>query len=417
MRSNQLSMSVARARTRVEASPTRVGFVRRLVQAARFCLCAAVTALVVDSTGLAAQEKRPDDAPFVRCIPCKNEGRVPCAVHDKDEMHLEDHVSYCSSIGECAPCGGTGWLDCVDCENPKWPDVLARKRTALPGMVKLAATFDAEMKRPLRKVITPHFVLVWELDELKVDKRAVKHHELMHLYAARLERMFADYLAEFEAAPRDFKERIKVFVWSRAEDQLEGSSRFAGQQSARGVKLLGSSAVYSTLGTKQFYRDDDQLHRNLVHNVAHLMLAHQEPSQWVGNIKGGWVDEGVAHWFEERYFGVCDNYCYEEQNTNVDFKGGKWKPVVRKMVALDDLPSMADVMGRNTDALTLPMHALSFSYVDYLLATDGKKFNLLCRDLRKRVETRDALQKHFALSILELETRWKAWVLVTYPVR
>jgi hypothetical protein len=175
--------------------------------------------------------------------------------------------------------------------------------------------------------------------------------------------------------------------------------------------------VYSVLGNKANFEDDEQLHRNLVHNVAHLLLAHQDPSMWIGNIKGGWVDEGVAHWFEEKYFGVCDNYCYQEQNTNHDFKGGKWKPVVRKMVATGDLASVADVMTRTTDELLLPMHALSFSYVDFLLATDGAKFNLVCRDLRRKVASRDALSKHFQMNLLEFEEKWKAWVLATYPLR
>ncbi|MCC7012284.1 MAG: hypothetical protein IT454_06975 [Planctomycetes bacterium] len=364
-----------------------------------------------------AQDKRAPDEPFVRCIPCKNEGRVPCASHAKVELHLEDSVSYCSAVAGCATCGGTGWLDCTDCENPKWPEVLAKKRAQMASFAASSAKLDGEMKRPLRKVITPHFTLVWEVDEMKVDKRNLQHHELMHLYAERLERIFALYCDTLKAQPRDFKERTQVLVWSQLSDQVEASSRFAGQQSQRGVKLMGASSVYSVLGHKSAFKDDESLHRNIAHSVAHLLLAHQEPSQWIGNIKGGWADEGLAHWFEERLFGVCDNYCYEEQNTNVDFKGGRWKPVVRKMVATGDLAPLAEVLQQNTDGLKLPMHALSFSYVDYLIATDGAKFNQVCRDLRKRVAARDALQKHFGSNLIELEEKWKAWVLATYPVR
>jgi hypothetical protein len=362
-------------------------------------------------------KQEPKDEAFVRCIPCKNVGRLPCAAHNKAEMHLEDDVLWCSTVAGCAACGGTGWLDCADCENPRWLEALEAKRSRQDGLKQAGSRFDTEMKRPLRKILTPHYVLVWEVEELKVDKRAVKHHELMHLYAQRLERLFNDYTTVMQASPREFKERLQVFVWAKPADQSEGSTRFAGQHSPRGVKLLGGSAVYSLLVDRTTFRDDEALHRNVVHNVAHLILSHQNPSQWLGNVKCGWVDEGLAHWFEERYWGLCDNYCYEEQNTNVDFKGGKWKPVVRRMVAENDLPSMSDVMQRNTDGLTLPMHALSFSYVDYLIAADAAKFNDLCRELRKRTEPRDALKKHLGMSALELEERWKAWVLATYPTR
>ncbi len=383
----------------------------------KFIVALLVVAALSSARALTRQGEPAKPEPFVRCIPCKNEGRIPCAAHPKEEMHLEDGVQLCSLVADCAACSGTGWLDCADCENPRWVDALATKRAQQAGLKTLTARFDDEMKRPLRKVVTPHLVLVFELDELKVDKRTVRHHELMHLYATRLDKLFNDYTSVLQTSPRDFKERCQVFVWSKPNDQMEGSTRFTGQSNQRGVKLLGATPAYSVLGTKQNFRDDVALHRNLVHNVAHLILSHQAPSQWLGNIKSGWVDEGLAHWFEERYWGICDNYCYEEQNSNVDFKGGKWKPVVRRMVAENDLPTMAEVLQKNTDGLSLPMHALAFSYVDYLIATDAVKFNELCKLLRKRLETRDALAKALGTNVLELEQRWKAWVLATYPVR
>jgi hypothetical protein len=43
--------------------------------------------------------------------------------------------------------------------------------------------------------------------------------------------------------------------------------------------------------------------------------------------------------------------------------------------------------------------------------------NELARQLRKRAETRDALQRVYKLSVLELEQQWKAWVVANYPLR
>jgi hypothetical protein len=376
---------------------------------------AATAALALAAPSAAAQG---GDQPFVRCVHCQNQGRVACPEHDESEMPLEDRVLYCSLVAGCATCGGAGWLDCADCENPSWPDALARKRSQVASVQGPAlAKYDQEMGRALRKVATENFVLVWEIDELKVDKRPVAHHQLMHLYAERLERVFEKYCAAMQATRRDFRERPQVFVWWHTRDQDEASSRFAGNHSSLGIKLLGSDPVYTVCGNKQHFKGDEELHRNIVHSVAHLLLSHQEPSHWIGNLKGGWADEGLAHWFEERFFGVCDNYCYEEQNTNVDFKGGRWEPAVRKMVATDDLPPVAEVMQQNTDGLSLPMHAVSFSYVDYLLALDGAKFNRLCRLLRQKVAVRDAFAKVYGQNLFEFEGKWKAWVLETYPVR
>jgi hypothetical protein len=364
-----------------------------------------------------SQERKPDDAPLVRCVPCKNEGRLPCSKHDKGEMPLEDSVLFCSHVAECAECGGAGWLDCTDCENPRWDGVLEKKRDRSKACKGASDEIDGQMKRKVAKVVTDHFVLVWEVESLKVDKREVKQHELMHLYAERLETLFKDYCDSFGTTSAGFKSRGRVFVWGNQRDQEQGSSHFVGQTSARGTKLMGGTIAFSMCGSKQFVKDDPTLHRTLVHNVVHLLLSHQEPSQWVGNIKGGWVDEGVAHWFEERYFGLCDNYCYEEQNSNVDFKGGKWKPVVRKMVAAGEVAPAAEVMQLNTDGLKLAMHAQSFSYCDYLFALDARKFHQLCRELRKKVAARDAFQKVYGINLLQFDEQWRAWVLATYPVR
>ena len=208
-----------------------------------------------------------------------------------------------------------------------------------------------------------------------------------------------------------------MLVWWLPNDQRKAALEFAGNTSDTGVKLMGASMVYSVCGNRQNFRGDEQLHRNLVHNTTHLLLSHEEPSLWIGNLKGGWAEEGLAHFMEFRFFEICDNYCYEEQNTNRDFKGGKWKPAFRKMVAQGDAPSMAGLISKNTTELTLPEHAACFSLVDYLVHLDGAKFGRVCAKLRDREEARDALQAVYETPVLELEEDWHAWVLETYPVR
>ena len=394
---------------------TRAIFV--VAQAALLASTAVLARTLAQDKPPAPQVPPAPQAPFVRCVKCKNVGKLPCPEHTKDDDELEDSVLYCSKIADCAVCSGAGWVDCKDCDQPDVTQKLARKQTQIPIFKSDALKLDTEMGKPMRKVFTDHFMLVWEIEQMKVDKRMLEQHELMHLYARRLETLFTDFGVALQAQPREFRERSKVFVWWLPHDQMECSLRFCSNTSPLGVKLLGASSVYSVCGNKQNFTGDEQLHRNVMHSVTHLLLAHQNPSFWVGNLKGGWADEGLAHWFENKYFGKCDNYCYEEQNTNVDFKGGVWKPIVRKMVAMGDLPPVSEVLNINTDQLTLPMHAVAFSYVDYFLQLDGKKFSDLCKQLKVKVATRDAMKKIFDFTPLEFEEKWKAWVLATYPVR
>lgn len=351
------------------------------------------------------------------CKYCSSTGRMPCTEHPKTECESEDEVLYCSMIENCAVCGGTGWIVCTECKSEVAKAALEKKKADIAKRKTANQGLDAKMKRPLCKVETTHFILVFELERIKVDKKFLNQHEGMHLYAKRLEQFYDDYVARQLLTPKDFREKFKVFIWWLPKDHEEGSLAFCGQNAKGGVKLMGSTPSYSVCGNKQNFQDDEKLHRNVVHSVTHLILSSQQFPAWMGNVKGGWVDEGLAHWFEDRYWGICDNYCYQEQNSNVDFKSGKFRLAIRKLVEADKVPPAAQIFERNTDTLTLPEHAASFSYVDYLISRDGEKFKTLCARLKKKVPTREAFKEIYGFGPIEFENQWKAWVLATYPTK
>jgi hypothetical protein len=83
---------------------------------------------------------------------------------------------------------------------------------------------------------------------------------------------------------------------------------------------------------------------------------------------------------------ILDTYCYQEQNSNIDFKAGKFRLAVRKMITEGHTPPIADVFQQNVDTLTLPMNAAAFSYVDYLIFKDGAKFKEIFKDIYKVLE-------------------------------
>jgi hypothetical protein len=358
-----------------------------------------------------AQDQKPD------CMKCRQTGKLPCPEHPRAECEWEEEVEFCSFVADCKTCGGAGFVLCDGCKWEVAADALAKKRDLVQKRKTALKTIDDSMGRPIHKAESAHMVLAWAIDKLKVDKRVLDAHELLHLYLKRMDQVHTDFRARLGLDVKALPVKPWIFVWWLPEDQITGSSKFCGQNSPMGIKLLGPTPRYSVLGNRQHFRGDEQLHRNLVHSVTHLLLASEAPAIWIGNIKGGWADEGLAHWFEDRYWGICDNFCYQEQNTNVDFKGGKWRPAVRKMVADKDTPPIAELVQLNGDSLSLPQNAIAFSYVDYLLFKDGAKFNALVKLLKAKVATRDALQKTFDINLLDFEAQWKAWVLETYPTR
>ena len=374
------------------------------LRAALLLLCAALAALPAQAQGK-------------RCGRCRGEGLLACREHGREDLSGELDVLYCSVVDGCEACVGAGLVDCPACEAPQAQALLEARRAGVLAARERLAELDRTMERSLRKAESAHFVLVWEMSAMKVDKRLESEHQMLHLTLRRLELLYADYVDLFGVEDAAFQRKSRVFVWYLPDDHKRASAAFCDMFAPAGTKLMGPNPNYSVCGNTTFFRGDEALHRNLVHCVTHLLFSHEEPSNWIGNLRGGWAEEGLAHWFEERGFGLCDNYCYQEQNTRFDFKGGRFKPALRKLVAADAMPPVAGVLQRNTDQLEPAEHAVALALVDYLIAQDARKFGRLGRKLRARVETREALAQVYGLSILELESLLQAWVLATYPTR
>jgi hypothetical protein len=186
---------------------------------------------------------------------------------------------------------------------------------------------------------------------------------------------------------KQFREKTWVFVWFLPKDHNDGSQKFCEVTPTKGgVKLMGVHSRYSVCGNRNEFRTDEQLHRNIVHSVTHLLLSAQKPTAWIGNMKGGWLDEGLAHWFEDRVNGICDNYCMQEDVPNPDFEKGHYRFGVRKLVAKGDLPPIAEVTTHNVDTLTIEMNAIVFSYVDYLIPLGAEKLDALAKKLKVEAE-------------------------------
>jgi hypothetical protein len=358
-----------------------------------------------------------DAAQERRCARCKGRAWVECREHGKLDLAHERDTLYCSVIDGCATCGGIGWQACAACDGgAQAADAQARRTFAAEARARLAA-LDTTMGRALRKAESAHFVLVWEMTGMKVGKKPHDEHAMLHLTLQRLEAVYADYTALLGVADEAFEKKSRVFVWYLPDDHKRASQAFCDMVAPAGTKLMGLDPNYSVCGNNRFFKDDEQLHRNLVHCTAHLLFSHQYPPQWIGNLKGGWAEEGLAHLFEERGLGICDNYCYQEQNTRFDFQDGRFKPALRKLVEEEAMPSLAGVLQRNTDQLEPAEHAVALAVVEYLIERDAKAFNELGVRLRSRVETRAALEELYGLSILELEVALQAWILANYPAR
>jgi hypothetical protein len=387
-----------------------------------------VTLLTCALDSARAQEAEPS-APS--CKDCGSSGVRACSEHKRDLADLESAVRACSVAQSCRRCEGALQVDCKACLNPRAEEGL-RRRAAL------AAQFVAERRDKVGAhavepdevlfLATEHCDLSFSFAPMTIDRRKVDTHRLMHLYGARIEdlhRRFVEVFglgaADFPVPADDVSPRLGVHMFEDARDQRELAPRLTGIGSqGTGVKMMGSFLAYSVWHDPKTLRDDADVHRAIRHNVTHLLLSSLVPTVWIGNRGHGWIDEGVAHFFEIDVDGRCANFCYEEVGVapGANWKGGRWRVGLRQLVETGQLRRFTELYEKNSDQLDLEAHAHAYGWVDFLIQEHGgPRFADLVRRVKAGGVTRDAMQAIYGFGPLQFDERFADWVKAHYPLR
>lgn len=356
------------------------------------------------------------------CRECKSTGLVPCGKHGKLLVQEQDGAClHCSEATECKACAGALVVDCKHCDPPGAAIELQRRQDlARQWLADRRERIDALTRRaPFLHLRSTHFDLVFALKAATVGKDKVDPHTRLHQFAARLEALRALFVQTLELPPGDLGERHLVCLSDDAKDHAVLGPQLTGMGPANsvGLKLMGPQYVYSMWQDRRTLPDDEAVHRNVVHNVTHLLLSEMPPSMFLGNKKLGWIDEGVAHWFEDKVVGKCTNFCFEEVllQAGAGFQGGKWRPAVRKLVDEGKAPSFPTVSMRNTDELSFVEHALAFAYVDFLLiAHGGGKFRDFVGRCKRGQSPGEAMAAVYDWSVLQFDEKFLPWVKANY---
>jgi hypothetical protein len=390
----------------------------------RFSVQARLLWLAV-GVGLGVPEATAQTAPSApACKACRDTGCVPCGKHGKLLLvETAADVQHCSVAIECKLCSGTLALDCRACNHPtSSQDLAARQQLAADWLQRRRQTVDALTARdPYLHLQTTHFDLASTLAPATIDKEKLDAHARLHRYGVRLQALRAAFVQTFELTDADLPDRMLVVLSEQQRDHGVVGPRLTGMGTANsvGLKLMGPEFVYSMWPDRRTLPDDDAVHRNVLHNVTHLLLSQMRPALFLGNKQHGWLDEGIAHWFEDKLGGKCTNYCFEEVllQAGAGFAGGKWRPAVRKLLDDGKLPAFAAFASRQTDELTFVEHAAAFAAVDFLLATHGGG---KCRDFLRAIKggqaTRDALTVAFGLNSLSFDAAFHPWIKSHYSL-
>ncbi|MBK8097820.1 MAG: hypothetical protein IPK26_11975 [Planctomycetes bacterium] len=373
---------------------------------------------------LATLVQAQDTKPPLPCQPCTSHGELPCKAHGKGVLELEKVVRFCSVAADCKTCQGALATDCKSCRNQPAETALAeRVKLAQQLLTQRRKDIDAVIdNKPLLHLTTEHLDLVFSIRPLTIGRDKIETHPLMHLYGQRIEALRTLFLQTFDVPDGDLPGRLRIHMFRDEQDHAFFGPRVTGMGggSSTGTKLMGAECVYSMWHDPRGMPDDEALHRTIIHNTSHLLLSNMTPAVWLGNRKHGWIDEGLAHWFEDKLTGKCTNFCYEEiaLTPGAGFKGGRWRVPVRKLVDDGKARSFAELSALNTDQLDFQDHAMVFACVDFLItAHGGPKFRDLVRLIKRDKPTRDALQEVYGLNPLTFDTRLHEWVKATYPLQ
>ena len=363
------------------------------------------------------------DGPRVECRNCDSKGKFDCKNHGK-LLEAEHGVRFCSQATECKLCGGALAIDCKVCRNEAVEqDILKRQQLAREWLAKRRKDVDEITKNfPLMHLETEHIDLVFSIKPLTVGKEKLDTHALMHLYGERMEHLRQQFLELFELDTKQVEARLRLYMFRDQQDQAQIGPRVTeiGMGSAVGIKKMGIDSIYSMWMDPKSIIDDESLYRNMVHNVTHLLLSNMKAEMWLGQHKLGWIDEGLAHWFEDKLTGKCLNYCYEEVMTapGTTYKGGKWRRPVRLLVDAGKGRNFAELSALNTDQLLLEDHAMAFAYCDFLLSSQPpSKFRDMVRIVKQKKPLRDALQQVYGLNPLTIDAQFQAWVKEHYSLK
>lgn len=315
---------------------------------------------------------------------------------------------------------GAAFLPCARCRRPDLKEAAERELAAIvaerDAWLAERRAVDESIGVTLRWVRTEHFLVGFEPERYRTrDKRSLDAHGAAHLYARRLEGMYADLQRLLGYDDSRVRNKLhQVLVFERLKTMIKASELLLKMWSDTSAKLVGDPSILVTWLDRGTLPGDLEMDRHVTHHAAHMLYSVFHLKEWL--YSQGFLDEGLAHFFEMRYFGAADNSCNQEEREE-DFGAEEWPRDVLTAVRAGRNPSLAELCSKRTDQLQGSDHAFAWSLADYLVSVEPAKLADLMVRLKEKTELREALRSAYGKTFFELENDWKAHVLATYPER
>ncbi len=300
-------------------------------------------------------------------------------------------------------------------------------------LLETAAGRESKRLQRAHRVLREHVELVFapgRIDGCPVSKLG----EQAALFATRMEQARSAFLETLDFAPGDLalidpdkttasqpnspdpfaesSSRLHIYVLRDEVLHRRLCPRLTGlTHQGLGSKRFGPRAVYSVLQNPKHLGTDAALHRNLVHNVTHLLLSAVSPHGWIGERGHGWLDAGLAHHFESALVdGSCDCMCHHERAQLPLLVSGNWIDRARTARNKRYFATFRRLFGKDTSRLSADEHLFAFALVRYLVTRDGRRLGRAIRGMKHGKNAQHALESAFECSLSQLEAAFAAWL-------
>ena len=280
-----------------------------------------------------------------------------------------------------------------------------------------------------------------KLGKLKAPKRELDPWLRLHLYAQRLEELYAAFLADFELTEADFADKGPHLGQKRKFRVLlaERKSEYA-RHAAQYLDFVNDSSYrFGWSGAEMGFATNDETQRGFwvgvtgvpFDSVLYASVASSMAQVFVDAYRANdygapeWLRRGYSHFatrrFDERY--MTDAGYLPGQNVGDD--DWVWEPRVSNLVKNDFFVSTADAFAWTRETkLNKRDHLIAWSRVDYLLReAEGDRAAFLravclpppkgAPDVARNalvMRQSKALQDAFGVTPDELDEAWAEWV-------
>lgn len=360
------------------------------------------------------------------CGDCHTTGRI-ANKRSASELRIEEGVTYCSIFMERDPeTLGMDWMVCPKCRTPSVQE--SARREFEFEFEKRRKWLDARHQEvgqhagtEVAYIRTDHFRIAWDIPRMKVGRRTLKLHDVMHLYADRMEELYQKILdlhGITERQTRGALHELFLFESQRTARRVGNHVLEGGMGSAKRKSLIGATSRHVRYYEIDETRTDKLFHQSLAHTVSHHL--HNDIDQrkhWLFK-RYGWVYEGLAHYIEIRMFGPPVTSCQQEAAGATHWKGKNWEGNVRKLVAAGNEPPFQDILQKGADALSAKDRLFAWSYIDYLIWLDSTRIPKFIGLMKgPQAPTRDALKQAYGLTVGQFVDGWREFVLTEYATR